>query len=86
MAEVGLFQIAIIGLSAGVLSDLLFGRRHDVFVRLLLGVAGAFVGEGAAQALDIPRADSFVGVVIAASLGAALLAGLMARLRRRPRA
>ncbi len=57
-----------------------------LFQIAIIGVAGAFVGEGAAQALDIPRADSFVGVVIAASLGAALLAGLMARLRRRPRA
>jgi uncharacterized membrane protein YeaQ/YmgE (transglycosylase-associated protein family) len=82
---VGLFDIALIGLFAGVAANLLLGRRCSVFAALLLGLAGAFVGELAAQALDIPHAGSFVGVLIAALIGAALMLGLLSLPRRRPK-
>jgi uncharacterized membrane protein YeaQ/YmgE (transglycosylase-associated protein family) len=85
LGGVGLFSIALIGLFAGVVASLALGRRRGVFADLLLGVSGAFVGELAAQALDIPRADSFVGVLIAATIGATLLLGLLSLFRRRPK-
>jgi uncharacterized membrane protein YeaQ/YmgE (transglycosylase-associated protein family) len=80
---VGLLGIAIISLLSGFLARLVLRRPRDVFADLVLGVIGAFVGELAAQALDIPHADSFVGVLVAATFGSAVLLSLPALLRRR---
>ena len=79
----GLFDVTLIGLLAGFLVSLAAGRRRGVLAELTLGLAGAFVGELAAQALDIPGADSCVGVSIAAILGASVLTAAFALIGRR---
>jgi len=83
LGRASIFAIAIICLTVGFAASRTVGRPRSVLAELVLGVAGAFIGELAAQALDIPNAASFLGVAIAASVGALLLLNLLGLFRRR---
>jgi uncharacterized membrane protein YeaQ/YmgE (transglycosylase-associated protein family) len=50
MSGVGVFATAVIGILAGWIADLALGRRHSLFVKLLIGVIGSFIGVFIARA------------------------------------
>ncbi|HQR89864.1 MAG: hypothetical protein B7Z44_11445 [Caulobacter sp. 12-67-6] len=81
MSGVGVFATALIGIFAGWFADLVLGRRHSLFFKLLIGVIGAFIGVFIAQRLELPLAG-FWGGLIVASIGATLFLAVLGLIRR----
>jgi uncharacterized membrane protein YeaQ/YmgE (transglycosylase-associated protein family) len=81
MSGVGVFATALIGIFAGWFADLVLGRRHSLFVKLLIGVIGAFIGVFITQRLALPL-TGFWGGLIVASIGATLFLAVLGLIRR----
>jgi uncharacterized membrane protein YeaQ/YmgE (transglycosylase-associated protein family) len=83
MSGVGVFATAVIGILAGWIADLALGRRHSLFVKLLIGVIGSFIGVFIAQRLDLPF-TGFWGGLLVSSVGAVLFLAVLGLVIRRP--
>ena len=83
MSGVGVFATAVIGIFAGWIADLVLGRRHSLFVKLLIGVIGSFIGVFIAQRLELPF-DGFWGGLLVSSVGAILFLAVLGLIVRRP--
>lgn len=83
MSGVGVFATAVIGILAGWIADLALGRRHSLFVKLLIGVIGSFIGVFIAQRLDLPF-TGFWGGLLVSSVGAVLFLAVLGLIVRRP--
>lgn len=82
MSGSGVFAATIIGIIAGWIGDFVLDRRHSLFIKLLIGVIGAFIGAFAATRIDLP-VHGFV-VELAVSCAGAILFLAMLGLIRRP--
>lgn len=82
MSGVGVFATAVIGVLAGWIADILLGRRHSLFMKLLIGVMGSFIGVFIAQRLALPFAG-FWGGLLVASVGATLFLAVLGLVFRR---
>ncbi len=82
MSSAGVFATAVIGILAGWIADWVPMLRHTLFLKLLFGVIGAFIGVFIAQRLSMPL-TGFWEELLASSAGAILfLAGLGLIVRR----
>jgi uncharacterized membrane protein YeaQ/YmgE (transglycosylase-associated protein family) len=68
----GFFLTLIIGVIAGWIAEKVTSSNHGLFTNLLVGVAGAFVGNKLAEVLQVPVYGFWRGL-IAASIGAAII-------------
>jgi uncharacterized membrane protein YeaQ/YmgE (transglycosylase-associated protein family) len=76
MSGTGVFAAAIVGIIAGWIADFTLGRRHSLFIKLLIGVIGAFIGAFVATRIDLP-VDGFVGELTVSSVGAILFLAML---------
>ncbi|MBX3523290.1 MAG: GlsB/YeaQ/YmgE family stress response membrane protein [Xanthobacteraceae bacterium] len=68
----GFFLTLIIGLIAGWIAEKVTASNHGLFTNLIVGVAGAFVGNKLAEIAQIPVYGFWRGL-ISASIGAIIL-------------
>ena len=68
----GFFLTLIIGLIAGWIAEKVTSSDHGLFTNLLVGIAGAFVGNKLAEIAQIPVYGFWRGL-IAASIGAVVI-------------
>ncbi|MBX3515154.1 MAG: GlsB/YeaQ/YmgE family stress response membrane protein [Xanthobacteraceae bacterium] len=68
----GFFLTLIIGLIAGWIAEKVTSSNHGLFTNLIVGVAGAFVGNKLAEIAQIPVYGFWRGL-ISASIGAIIL-------------
>ncbi len=68
----GFFLTLFIGIIAGWIAEKVTSSNHGLFTNLLVGVAGAFVGNKLAEVLQVPVFGFWRGL-IAASIGAIVI-------------
>lgn len=68
----GFFLTLFIGIIAGWIAEKVTSSNHGLFTNLLVGVAGAFVGNKLAEVLQVPVFGFWRGL-IAASIGAIII-------------
>lgn len=68
----GFFLTLIIGIIAGWIAEKVTASNHGLFTNLIVGVAGAFVGNKLAEIAQIPVYGFWRGL-ISASIGAIIL-------------
>lgn len=68
----GFFLTLFIGIIAGWIAEKVTSSNHGLFTNLLVGVAGAFVGNKLAEVLQVPVYGFWRGL-IAASIGAIII-------------
>ncbi|MBX3520328.1 MAG: GlsB/YeaQ/YmgE family stress response membrane protein [Xanthobacteraceae bacterium] len=68
----GFFLTLIIGIIAGWIAEKVTASNHGLFTNLIVGVAGAFVGNKLAEIAQIPVYGFWRGL-ISASVGAIIL-------------
>jgi len=71
----------MVGICAGWIAELVLGPRHSLFIKLLIGVVGSFVGAFIGTRFGLPI-GGFGGELLVSSLGAALFLTLLGLLRR----
>ena len=81
MSATGVFAATIVGVIAGWIADFVIGRERSLFIKLLVGVIGAFIGAFAATRIPFP-VGGFVGELTASSLGAVLFLAVLGLFRR----
>lgn len=81
MSGMGVFTAAIVGIIAGWIADFVLDRRHSLFIKLLIGVIGAFIGAFTATRIALP-VNGFVGELTVSSVGAILFLALLGLIRR----
>jgi uncharacterized membrane protein YeaQ/YmgE (transglycosylase-associated protein family) len=81
MSGMGVFAAAVIGILAGWIADLVLGRRHSLFIKLLIGVIGSFIGAFIASRIDL-HLPGFAGELIVSSVGAILFLAVLGLFRR----
>jgi uncharacterized membrane protein YeaQ/YmgE (transglycosylase-associated protein family) len=81
MSGMGVFAAAVIGVLAGWVADLVLARRHSLFIKLLIGVIGSFIGAFIASRIDL-HLVGFVGELIVSSVGAVLFLAVLGLIRR----
>ncbi|MFG1344537.1 GlsB/YeaQ/YmgE family stress response membrane protein [Xanthobacter autotrophicus DSM 431] len=69
---VGFFSLIIIGIIAGWVAERVTASNHGLLTNLLVGVAGAFIGDKLASVLNVP-VFGFFRTLIAAIVGAIVL-------------
>ncbi|MFG1276890.1 GlsB/YeaQ/YmgE family stress response membrane protein [Xanthobacter autotrophicus] len=79
---VGFFSLIIIGLIAGWIAERVTASNHGLLTNLLVGVAGAFIGDKLASVLNVP-VFGFFRTLIAAIVGAILLLWIWRAIRSR---
>ena len=77
----GVFAAAVIGILAGWLADLVLAQRHSLFIKLLIGVVGSFIGAFVASRVDLHLAG-FLGELVVSSVGAILFLAVLGLIRR----
>ncbi|WP_295107036.1 GlsB/YeaQ/YmgE family stress response membrane protein [Caulobacter segnis] len=81
MSGMGVFAAAVIGILAGWIADIVLGRRHSLFIKLLIGVIGSFIGAFIASRIDLHLAG-FAGELLVSSVGAILFLAVLGLFRR----
>jgi len=69
---VGVFEMILIGLLAGWIASRITAESHGLFAKILIGIAGAFLGGKLAEVMQIPVVG-FFRILIAASIGSIIL-------------
>lgn len=77
MSGLDVFAAAMIGIAAGWIADLARPLSHSLFLKLLMGVIGAFAGAFIAQRLALPLPGPSAPVV-----GAVLFLAVLGLIRR----
>ncbi|WP_299003822.1 GlsB/YeaQ/YmgE family stress response membrane protein [uncultured Caulobacter sp.] len=81
MSGTGVFAAAIVGIIAGWIADFVLGRHHSLFIKLLIGVIGAFIGAFVATRIDL-HVSGFVGELMVSSVGAIVFLAVLGLFRR----
>ncbi|MBP2152063.1 GlsB/YeaQ/YmgE family stress response membrane protein [Xanthobacter flavus] len=79
---VGFFSLIIIGIIAGWVAERVTASNHGLLTNLLVGVAGAFIGDKLAGVLEVPVLG-FFRTLIAAIIGAIILLWVWRAIRSR---
>ena len=82
MSGVGWISFLIIGIVAGFIAEKVLGRDDSLFINLIVGVVGAFVGGFLANALGIVF-YGFLGSLIVSTFGAIICLYLWQQIRAR---
>jgi uncharacterized membrane protein YeaQ/YmgE (transglycosylase-associated protein family) len=77
---VGLVSMLIIGGLAGWIAGMITSSHHGIFTNILVGVAGAFVGDRLAEVLQIPTFGFWI-LLISATVGAVVILFIWRKLR-----
>ena len=81
MSGVGVFSAVVIGILAGWIADLALARRHSLFIKLLIGVIGSFIGAFIAPRLHL-ASPGFLGSLVVSAVGATLFLAVLGLFRR----
>ena len=81
MSGMGVFAATVIGILAGWIADIVLARRHSLFIRLLIGVIGSFIGAFIASRIDL-QLPGFFGELVVSSVGAILFLAVLGLIRR----
>ena len=81
MSGTGVFAAAIVGIISGWIADFVLGRHHSLFIKLLIGVIGAFIGAFVATRIDL-HVSGFVGELMVSSAGAIVFLAVLGLFRR----
>ena len=81
MSSTGVFAAAIVGILAGWIADFVLGPRHSLFIKLLIGVIGAFIGAFTATRIALPI-GGLIGEFTVSSVGAVLFLAVLGLFRR----
>ena len=79
---VGFFSLILIGVLAGWVAERVTASNHGLLTNLIVGIAGAFVGDKLASLLNVP-VFGFFRTLIAAIVGAIVLLWLWRAIRSR---
>ncbi|GLI22101.1 MULTISPECIES: GlsB/YeaQ/YmgE family stress response membrane protein [Xanthobacter] len=79
---VGFFSLIIIGVIAGWVAERVTASNHGLLTNLIVGVAGAFIGDKLAGVLNVP-VHGFFRTLIAAIVGAIILLWVWRAIRSR---
>lgn len=80
MSSVGVFQTAVIGILAGWLAEKAMKLHHSLFVNLIVGLAGAFIGVILFSKFNVAPVG-VLGTFIVSIVGSMLLLGMLGLLR-----
>ncbi|HJV41149.1 GlsB/YeaQ/YmgE family stress response membrane protein [Caulobacter sp.] len=81
MSGMGVFAAALVGILAGWIADIVLGRHHSLFIKLLIGVIGSFIGAFVASRIGLP-VGGVVGELTVASVGAVVFLAVLGLFRR----
>ncbi|ENZ80323.1 MULTISPECIES: GlsB/YeaQ/YmgE family stress response membrane protein [Caulobacter] len=81
MSGMGVFAAAVIGILAGWIADLVLARHHSLFIKLLIGVIGSYIGAFIASRIDL-HLPGFAGELVVSSVGAILFLAVLSLFRR----
>lgn len=81
MSGMGVFAATVIGILAGWIADIVLARRHTLFIKLLIGVIGSFIGAFIASRIDL-QLPGFFGELVVSSVGAILFLAVLGLIRR----
>lgn len=79
---VGFFEMLLIGLIAGWIASRITAEQHGLIAKMLIGIAGAFLGGKLAEVLQIP-VIGFFRTLVSASVGAIILLWVWRLIHRR---
>ena len=79
---VGFFSLILIGVLAGWVAERVTASNHGLLTNLIVGIAGAFVGDKLAWLVNVP-VFGFFRTLIAAIVGAIVLLWLWRAIRSR---
>lgn len=79
---VGFFSLLLIGVIAGWVAERVTASNHGLLTNLIVGVAGAFIGDKLASLVNVP-VFGFFRTLIAAIVGAIVLLWLWRAIRSR---
>jgi uncharacterized membrane protein YeaQ/YmgE (transglycosylase-associated protein family) len=85
MEGIGWLSFLIIGLLAGWIAEKVMSRDHGLFMNLVVGVIGAYLGAFLFSLLGI-GAGGFIGALVVATIGAIVLLAIVGWVRGRGRA
>ena len=77
----GIISFLIVGALAGWLASKYKNKNQGLFMNLLVGIAGAFVGDVLGRSIGI-AATGRIGQVVVATVGALVLLWVIGRLKK----
>ena len=77
----GIFSFLIVGALAGWLASKYMNKRSGLFINLLVGIVGAYVGGVMGRVLQI-SVSGIVGEIVMATVGAVVLLWVIGRLKK----
>jgi uncharacterized membrane protein YeaQ/YmgE (transglycosylase-associated protein family) len=82
MSGLGWLSFLIVGLIAGWIAEKIMKREHGLFINLLVGVIGAYLGAFLFRLLGLAT-TGFVGTLVVATIGAVVLLAIVGAVRSR---
>lgn len=82
MEGLGWLSFLIVGLIAGWIAEQVMKREHGLFVNLIVGVVGAYLGAFLFSLVGIDS-GGFIGALVVATIGAIALLAIVGMVRRR---
>jgi uncharacterized membrane protein YeaQ/YmgE (transglycosylase-associated protein family) len=82
MSGLGWLSFLIVGLIAGWIAEKLMKREHGLFINLLVGVIGAYLGAFLFRLLGLAT-TGFIGTLVVATIGAVVLLAIVGAVRSR---
>ena len=82
MSGLGWLSFLIVGLIAGWIAEKIMKREHGLFINLVVGVIGAYLGAFLFRLLGLAT-TGFVGTLVVATIGAVVLLAIVGAVRSR---
>ena len=82
MSGMGWLSFLIVGLIAGWIAERIMKREHGLFINLVVGVVGAYLGAFLFRLLGLAT-TGFIGTLVVAIIGAVVLLAIVGAVRSR---
>ena len=82
MSGLGWLSFLIVGLIAGWIAEQIMKREHGLFINLVVGVIGAYLGAFLFRLLGLTT-TGFVGALVVATIGSVVLLAIVGAVRSR---
>jgi uncharacterized membrane protein YeaQ/YmgE (transglycosylase-associated protein family) len=82
MSGLGWLSFLIVGLIAGWIAEKIMKREHGLFINLVVGVIGAYLGAFLFRLLGLAT-TGFVGALVVATIGSVVLLAIVGAVRSR---
>jgi uncharacterized membrane protein YeaQ/YmgE (transglycosylase-associated protein family) len=82
MSGLGWLSFLIVGLIAGWIAEKIMKREHGLFINLVVGVIGAYLGAFLFRLLGLAT-TGFIGTLVVAIIGAVVLLAIVGAVRSR---